>query len=191
MRKLVSAAGLLLLLPWALMAQQTPQAELYTGFSYMRLEKTDQLGGIASLDANINKNLGIVADFSGYTGSQSQNASGFQTNTNDKIYSILAGPRVSDPRGRWNPFAEALFGWARINSNMSTATTSQGVFLSSTTANNAFSMALGGGIDFKLSNAVAIRLIQADYTLLRPHTGKEQGARIGAGLVFRLGRKGQ
>ena len=187
MRKLVSAAALLFLLPLALMAQQTSRAEFFTGFSYLRLEKTNLNGWNASLDGKVNKNLGIVADVSGHYNSQLQTVSGIQSKSSLHIHSILVGPRVSESAGRWTPYAQALFGWARLNTSLSS--TGPGTPFSTSGSTNAFAVDLGGGIDFKMYDALALRVIQIDYVLLHANSQKQQGVRIGAGLVFLLGTK--
>ena len=190
MRKLVSAAGLLLLLPFALMAQETPQAELFTGFSYLRMQKTNNVGWDAAIQGNINKHLGIVGDASGYYNSQTQTVSGVQSSISGSIHSILGGLQVADPAGRWTPYAQALFGWARVHSDVALNNT-RGVILANTNSANAFAAKLGGGIDFNLNSSVDIRMIQADYMLIRSNGQKQQGGSISAGLVFRLGKKKQ
>ncbi len=188
MRKLVAAVGLLFLLPITLMAQETPKAELFTGLSYLRLEKTNQLGWDAAINGILNKNLGIVADASGYYHSDSVTVNGISTKSDRSIHSILVGPRVTDPRGRFTPFAQALFGWSRVHAKAS-AGTSQGVFLNASDSTNAFGMTLGGGIDFTMNRSSAIRIMQVDYMMFRAHGNKSQGVRLGGGVVFRLGQK--
>src|SRR6266478_5984391 len=130
MRKLIATVGLLFLAPFALMAQETAQsvskAEFYTGFSYLRLEKTNQMGWDTSIGGTINKNLAIVTDASGYYGSDTKTVNGITTKFDRSFHSVLVGPRVSDARGRFNPFAQALFGWTRENEkfNISSGSTS-------------------------------------------------------------------
>src|SRR5262249_36190202 len=104
------------------------------------------------------------------------------------IHALMVGPRVSDPRGRWNPFAQALFGWGRVHQDVraSTATTT---FPATVTSNNAFAAALGGGIDYKLAESANVRIVQVEYMMLHYNGLTQQGAQIGAGLDFRLGRK--
>jgi opacity protein-like surface antigen len=186
MRKLIAMAGILALVPLTLMAQEysTSKADVFTGFSYLRLEKTNQVGWNASIGGNINKNLAFVGDASGYYNSQSQTISGLTSESTSSIHSILVGPRVSESAGRWTPFAQALFGWARLHSSLSSGTA-----FSSSGSENAFGMALGGGMDYRMTNVASLRIIQVDYFLLRSHAQKPQGARVGGGLVFHLGRK--
>jgi opacity protein-like surface antigen len=190
MRKLVAGAALLLLLPITLFAQEygPAKAELFTGVSYLRLEKTNQLGWDASVNGVLNRNLGIVADASGYYNSENHTINGIETKADRSIHSILVGPRVVDPRGRFSPFAQALFGWSRVSASGS-AGTSSGVFLSTSDAVNAFGMRLGGGMDFLFNQQMALRIVQVDYMMLRSHGDKSQGVALGAGVVFRLGEK--
>jgi len=47
-------------------------------------------------------------------------------------------------------------------------------------------MALGGGVDLRLSRSVAFRMIQADYLLTRFGGITQNNARITTGLVYRF-----
>ena len=47
-------------------------------------------------------------------------------------------------------------------------------------------MALGGGVDAKISDRVAIRLFQADYIAT---TFRSNNGRISVGVVFRFGER--
>jgi opacity protein-like surface antigen len=78
---------------------------------------------------------------------------------------VMGGPRFTYRAGRVEPFAQALFG---------------GVIGSD---EREFSMAIGGGVDVKLSDRFAIRVVQADYF----RAAGANFARIGAGVVFRFG----
>jgi opacity protein-like surface antigen len=192
MRKLMAAAGLLFLVPFAMLAQETavsvPKAEFYTGFSYLRLDKTNQSGWDSSIAATLNKNLAIVADASGYYGSDAHTVNGITVNSDRSFHSILVGPRVSDPRGRFNPFAQALFGWTREHEkiNISSGSTS---ILNPNASTNAFGVSLGGGLDYKLNASAALRILQIDYMMFHANSNKLQGVRLGGGLVFLLGNK--
>jgi len=190
MRKVVIGAGLLFLLPLALMAQEygPPKAEVFTGVSYLRVNNTNLPGWDAAVNAVINKNLGVVVDASGVYGSNSISSGGISTSVDHHVYSFLVGPRVTDARGRWIPFAQALLGYTRYDATTS-ASTAGGTFLSAATDNNAFGMSVGGGMDFELNHSIAIRLVDVDYMLIRNNGLKLNGARISAGVVIRLGQK--
>lgn len=192
MRKLIAAAGLLFLAPFALLAQETavnlPKAEMYTGFSYMRLEKTNQSGWDTAIGGTINKNLAIVTDASGYYGSDTNTVNGITRKFDRSFHSILIGPRVSDPRGRFNPFAQALFGWSRVHTKENFSSGNASILTPDQTT-NAFGASLGGGLDFRLNPSAALRIVQVDYMMFHANSDKLQGVRLGGGLVFLLGRK--
>ncbi len=50
-------------------------------------------------------------------------------------------------------------------------------------------MALGGGLDLTANDRFFIRLIQADYFLIRADRIKHEGLRVSAGIVLRFGRR--
>ncbi len=189
MRKLAIGAGWLVLLPLSLVAQQTPQAELFTGYSYARMEEEDLHGWNGSIAGNINKNLAIVADFSGHYMSSEETVRGLTLEQKLRFHSFMFGPRVSEqPHPRLIPFAHALFGGSRIFV-FEKIRTPTGRELSDEDTLTGFAMAVGGGLDFKASDRIAIRVAQAEYFLLRAEEIKHEGARISGGIVFRLGRK--
>jgi hypothetical protein len=59
---------------------------------------------------------------------------------------------------------------------------------------NAFSMAIGGGVDVPFSRRFSIRVIQADYLLTRfdgnnGTAATQNNVRVSAGIIFRFGSK--
>jgi len=162
MRKFLLATCVILLSAIPTMAQEehaaTPKVEVFGGYSYLRLYGENNNGGEAAVTGNINEWFGVTGDFSAYRGVDTHDTNGF----------ALVGPRFTYRRGAITPFAHFLFG---------------GAFGS---GDGAGAMALGGGVDAKLSKRFAIRLIQADYvaTTLRSNNG-----RISAGIVFRFGER--
>ena len=189
MRRFMVIAGMLMALPLAVMAQETvPKAELFAGYSYLRLEKVDQNGWNGSLDANLNKNLGFVVDVAGHYGSQSASVGTITNKTNTHLYTVMVGPRVSDPRGKWNTFAQALFGWARLQNNLSSSAAGN-TFLSSSNSGNGFAFTAGGGVDYQWSPTLSIRLAQVEYQFIRSQGVKYNGTRVAAGILLRWGRR--
>jgi hypothetical protein len=150
MHKLAGLCVLLLLvLPAA--AQEAPKAELFGGYSYASFEGgngVDRLnlnGWNTSVAGNFNRWFGVVGDFSGQYGSQA----GVDRNT----HSFLFGPRFfSRNNERMTPFVHALFGIARAHREGGSGEPAR--------TENAFSTAIGGGLDVKAGEAVAIRLVR-------------------------------
>jgi opacity protein-like surface antigen len=80
------------------------------------------------------------------------------------------------------PYVHVLFGGA--HASISVGGSSGSV--------NAFAFALGGGVDAKLTHAVAFRVAQFDYLLTKFSDGiddRQNNVRISTGIVFRWGGK--
>jgi hypothetical protein len=175
MRKVVLLITLLGLLSLLTVAQETPKAEVFGGYQYTRITLGDTgfnfNGWNASITGNVNKYLGVAADFSGAYKSES--------GASLKVHSYTFGPVLSlNHEGTFNPFVHALFGGA--NANFS----ANGVGSAST---NGFAMMVGGGADAKISPRLAVRLVQADWVYYRfEGVGENKNVRVSTGLVFRF-----
>jgi opacity protein-like surface antigen len=156
-------------------AQDTPKAEVFGGYAYAG---SGSNGFVASVAGNINDWFGVVGEVGGqYSRLTDQ---GFTEKI--QTHAFMAGPRFSFRR-KVTPFAHALFGVSKLK----TETTEFGPPL--TFRDNGFSMALGGGLDLRVSNAVAIRLVQIDYLRTNFFDDWQNKGRISTGLVLRFGRK--
>lgn len=148
--------------------QETPAAELSAGYSYFRAGGQDGLnlhGGSVSLAGNVNRWLGVVGDYGLYH----TQPSGF---AGINFHSFMAGPRFSyRSSSRVTPFAQVLVG---------------GFHGLSTTG---FAWSVGGGLDVKVSEHIAIRPVQVEYMMLRAQGDNLNCARVSAGIVFRFGRR--
>ena len=101
------------------------------------------------------------------------------------MHTILAGPKFSIAPiadGRLTPFAHILVGASRLGANASI--TFGGASLDSSFADIGLAVAIGGGLDLKLSDSVALRLIQADYFATRFGGSGQANARLSVGLVL-------
>lgn len=175
MRKLLLAALILTLLPFASRAQDAPKADVSVGYSFLFVAKGFTLkmnGGNSAVALNINHWLGVVGDFGVYSGSPGIPGLIGETYT--------VGPRFS--YRKWNrltPFAQAVIGRAHANST-------NGGFLG---ANNGFAVGGGAGGDFGLDRAgrFAIRgqMELLDFRVKSTDTGT---VRLSAGIVFRFGK---
>jgi opacity protein-like surface antigen len=185
MRKLSFLGGLILFAAVPAMAQDNPKGEVAGNYTYIRIKPgggasdQDCHGGGGSAAWNANSYFGVVGEFAGckVTGLSGGSAHAF---------TYLFGPRLTyRASGKFEPFAEALFGGARL-----TITPSGGTSASQ----NGFALAVGGGADYKVTRSVAIRLIQFDYLYTKINYGAGSGLpdhqnnlRIQAGIVFRFG----
>ena len=161
---------------------QVPAGNVFFGYSYLSADqntggRANLNGWNASVEGKVAPLLGIVADISGYYGSQD-----FAlvctaplcppSSLSSSTHSFLFGPRLSVSVGKFRPFAHALFGASHINGSAA------GVSESDTS----FAYALGGGLDYHLVPLIAWR-IQADALQTRFFGGTQSNARISTGIV--------
>ncbi|MBO0857046.1 MAG: hypothetical protein J2P21_01040 [Chloracidobacterium sp.] len=186
MQKLVFIAALTLSLPVIAWAQETPRTEIFSGYSYLRLDDSgvpnqdrDLNGYIVSTNTTLYKFIGIKTEVSGHFGD-------FQTNvfpqTDQGQTLFLAGPVFTLRKfERIQPFAHALFGVDRLRLDNSALGLSQTTYK--------FAFAAGGGVDLMtpLGNKLAVRLFQADYLLTRFTGSNASNLRASTGIVVRLG----
>ena len=181
MRKLGLLLGMLSLTCVTAAAQDTPKAEAFFGYSYIRANPSTSgapsfnlHGGSTSVALNPTSTFGVVGDFGGYHVGTIDS-----TTVDSNVYTYLFGPRLSY-RGRVTPYAQVLFGGAHAT----------GSALGTGASRNAFAMAAGGGVDVNATDHVAIRLVQTEYLLTRfRETGprvNQNNLRLSTGVVFRF-----
>ena len=196
MSKAVLRVGLWLLLPVSLVAQNNDaklfaahRGELYTGYSYVRMEGADMHGWNVAITGNVNPNLGIVGEFDGNYHSDTATVGTTTTNSTLNFHSAMGGFSVTERTTKYvTPFAHILVGMTRVNASVDVSR--PGTPTSSVSNDvTGFSTALGGGIDLNLNDGFFWRLVQADYYLIRADGFKHEGARVSTGIVWRLGSK--
>lgn len=178
MLKTLIALSLLLLISAPASAQETPKAEVFGGYSWAG---GNFHGFDTSVTGNVNSWFGVMGNFSGHYGSESFGAFREQ----QRALSFLIGPRFAlRKKKRVTPFVYALFGGVNYKVNVSLS----GQHLVSA-SDTGFNMALGGGLDVKVNERLAIRAFQLDY--LRPHFfgDSHNRGRLAFGLVLRFGKK--
>jgi opacity protein-like surface antigen len=178
MRKLSLLLAIMFVFCVGAFAQTDSKAEVFGGYQFTSVD--DSLNGNGHVALNgwdaavtgyLKPNFGITADISGAYGTP--NEFGFDVKTKDHFF--LFGPTVrTTGSDRANVFAHALFGAAHASGEIAGATATD----------NAFAMALGGGLDLKTSRNISLRVGQFDY--LYSHFGgeKQNNFRYSAGVVF-------
>lgn len=163
----------------------TPQFEVSGDYSYVRANAANSGGGYnlnggsASFAYNFSDRVAVVADGGLYR------FGGLPSGLSSTMYTYLFGPRFTFRKvSHFTPFAQVLVGGGRLNAS------SGGI----SAGENAFSMAIGGGVDVPFSRHFSIRVIQADYLLTRFNgisgTAETQNnVRVSAGIIFRFGSK--
>ena len=186
LRVVVSLLGLASLFAVTAQAQEGRKTiDVFAGYSYVRANPSTSSsnnfslnGGSASVAYNFNNWLSAVADFGGY-----HTTNAFANGVDSTLSTYLFGPRVSYRHfGRVTPFGEVLFGDAHAGAGLFNTTNSQ----------NAFAMAVGGGVDYRVSPRFSIRPLKVDYLLTRfneltPNNRQDQNnLRVSTGIVFRF-----
>jgi opacity protein-like surface antigen len=169
--RLLSLSSLLAL---PMYAQETPKADFFMGYSYLRTNSAQGLpagnlnGGIGSFTYNFTNTFGVEAEFGGYHNN---------AEVDNTSVSYLFGPRFSYGRSvRIDPFVHVLFGGMHTSVSVDTTSTlipphpahlppaTNGRY-SASQAN--FAMVAGGGVDFHLSKGWYFRAAELDYVLTR------------------------
>jgi opacity protein-like surface antigen len=163
--------------------QEEPKFDVFAGYSYVRtnpatsgIDSFSMNGGSASIAYNANHWLGAVADFGGY---HSNNILG--TGVDGTLSTYLFAPSISyRHNSSITPFGQVLFGFAHIAGD-------NGMAFS--TSNNSFAMAIGGGVDCKVSRRFSIRPAQVDYLMthfneLGTGAQDQNNLRVPSGVVF-------
>jgi Outer membrane protein beta-barrel domain len=187
MKKLFLIAALIMVAPVLAQAQEAPRTEIFSGYSYMRLEDSQVDGQDRDLNGYqvsgavtvFKPYLALKVDVSGHFGD-------FLVNQTPRVdqsqYLFLGGPQYTYRKfERFQPFAHALFGAVRRNL--------KGDVLGLDQTDYGFALAVGGGVDVKtpLGRKVAVRLFQADYVRTSLDDTTFGNIRASAGIVVRLG----
>jgi outer membrane protein OmpA-like peptidoglycan-associated protein len=187
--------------------------EISVDYSYFRfnpsltqLRNRSYNGGGGSFNFNLTEHFGIKAEFMGYgstswtttfanpivTPSGTIPAGTFQTQGN--MFTYLFGPTYTVRTSRVNYFGEILFGGSNTNgyANLIKSIDAGGGTISASGAQHPFTMAIGGGVDIRITKSIAFRPVEIDYVLTRysnPLTSvnNQNHFRYLAGLVFRFG----
>lgn len=190
MRKFVAVGVLFGALAWSkpIRAQQNPTPiELYGGYEYVRFNihanVAGQLpsqtfngnGGDGELVYNVNRWLGALGDFSGLW------ATNAVTGGDGAAIPYLFGPRVNLRTGRDTPFVQILLGGVATSSG-----------LEKPGWQSHFAMTAGGGIDFRVSEHLSLRPLQAEYFMTKIPNGlnnRQNNFRYSAGVSLLLGKR--
>jgi outer membrane immunogenic protein len=184
MRIVVSLLAFLSICGGAACAQETPnKLDVFAGYSYVRAnpgttggDSFSLNGGSASATYHIRDWVSGVADFGGY-----HNGNILGSGVDGTLSTYLFGPRFSyRSYHHIKPFAETLFGVGHAGASIAGGVNG---------SQNAFAMAIGGGVDYRLSRRLSLRPLQVDYLLTRfkegtPNNQTQNNLRASTGIVF-------
>jgi opacity protein-like surface antigen len=181
-----------------------PRVEIYGGYQFTRVDfpflgDHNANGFTTSVSTNMNKYLGVTADFSASWGSPSFSDFNVGLDAPGSLhynsYSLMAGPRLTLREDRLTVFGHALVGFAHVSYDKASLNNFLGAFglQANNFSSNSFAGAFGGGIDIRLSRSVSLRALQADYLLTNfadfvdGQRRNRNNVRVSTGIVFRLG----
>jgi hypothetical protein len=186
-------------------SDEYPRVEWFLGYSFWRAMPTSPTnrmgylhGGSTSVAINVNKYLGIVADFGGYANSKVTlftPTAGRTVDSDGTAYTYMFGPRISFRGDRFTPFFHVLFGGAYASAVDITGCTGSPI-CTPLGSNNAFATMFGAGLDIKINRHIAIRLFQGDFLLTNFNfplatggqlQGWQKNVRFSSGVVLRFG----
>jgi hypothetical protein len=184
--------------------QPAPKADLFLGYSFLRANSAREIpaftmnGGVGTLGLNINRYIGFEAELGGY---HNGNISDVRLDTTTMTY--LFGPRLSIARNKKvYPYFHTLFGGMHLTTSILPETVVTPVTPASSSgrykaSQDAFAMAIGGGLDIKVGRLISIRPIQLDYVMTRfedfglsgqpPDDRNQHHLRYAAGILFNFG----
>ncbi len=215
MTRKVLLLGLVILVGVAAVGQEFPKVEVAAMYSYARFSPSPHYtpnlnlnGGGGAVTFNINSYLGIKAELDGFAGSQATFTipagnpiapTGAVVKGDANLFTYLFGPQIKYRAHKFQPYLHFLFGGAHTTAYANAETHCSGICQpiaptsgSGHPSDNAFAMALGGGIDIPFNRRFALRVGQFDYLMTRFSnrwdTDNQHNFRYSAGIVFHFGQ---
>jgi hypothetical protein len=190
MNRILSSAVLLLFIASIAAAQgDTPKAEVFGGYSLMHEKHLNLNGFAAEYEHNFNSAFGIVGDF-GF-GRRSVSTLPSKVSPSRDEFLAMIGPRISYRGETVRIFFHGLAGGMRMK--LKGVPPADGILIQKPFTDLA--MAFGGGIDFPITNKIAIRPAQLEWLRWRTQETNIDGTiwlnqfRYTAGIVFKFGNK--
>ncbi|HEX8710055.1 MAG TPA: outer membrane beta-barrel protein [Pyrinomonadaceae bacterium] len=195
MQKLILATLMLVCCSTLALAQnpdQYPKNEVFVGYSYENADINSLtinpghvgLHGVnLEYTRNLNKVIGITADFSGHIKRESLPANPGQVQHDREQYNLLGGLQFkARNQSRVTPFAHALVGAGLFRGFSAILSPASNTYFFDDA--KSLAMVFGGGLDIRASKRLTIRAIQADYNPTFFGQGRQNNFRLSFGVVF-------
>ena len=192
-------------------ATDIPKTEVFLGYSLVRLSSNGDIipsrnlnGGSGQFVYNIDKGFGIAFD----AGAVTNNDNIRQSIVDTTVAHLVVGPRYKfNQHSNFQPYLQALFGGAYtttstqifavvanpLNAPNPISVPGETVSARLVASRRSFAMAIGGGLDWKVSKHMQVRPVAFDYFMVRPEslirggTRERDNWRYSAGVNFTLG----
>jgi opacity protein-like surface antigen len=170
-----------------------PKHEFFAGYSFHSADintltidphRTGQNGANIAYKRNLNSVVGFKVDASAHFKRDSQTLAGGQFSSRRDQYYFLAGLEFEKRGNRGvTPFAHALAG-ASLFRGFTTLNTPTGNIFTFDDATS-LAIAVGGGLDVRVSDRIAMRVFQVDYIPSFFGPGRQDNFRMSVGVVFK------
>lgn len=190
MKRSLSLAVLLVIFATTALAQSDDYKrwELFGGYSVMKLDNLgDNTGNVAVNDVlgekntlrgfnlavnyNFHRYWGVKADYSLHLREDNFTRVAGSGTVDSTVHNFLGGIQVknnSEDGPTFKPFGHALFGVANQKTDIDSPQLPAIFGISDFSVNEtSFAMAFGGGIDIKLNDRLDIRVVQADWNIIK------------------------
>jgi len=140
-------------------------------------------GGFVGMQYNLSSRLGFAGEVGTVHASKIS-----LLGQNLQLTTYLAGPRVAVPFRRMTPFGEFMLGGAHAGDSYFPNSSSSGASSASS-----FAYSTGGGLDYNMSDRLAIRLFDASFlhtSFPNGANGSQRQLQINAGVVMHFGGTG-
>lgn len=144
-----------------------PRGEFFVGFSWINIgdgNRDNLFGFQVNITGNLHRNFGITADIGG----QYRSVYGITL----QGYEFMAGPCVTGRGEKASGFFHVLAGVEHLRAGGGSDT--------------GFALGLGGGVDVKASDRLAVRVLQVDYIPNRFSSRWYHDVRVGVGLAVKF-----
>jgi opacity protein-like surface antigen len=177
-------------------AQSAPTGEFSVGWRLLNIpdafgedSQTLPLGWYADVAGNLSRSLAVVGEVSGnykdFDESTTVGATTVNVSASLNVHTFLGGVRFNARQNpSFTPFAQALFGLARLGGDAEIQTTIAGRTFSASqsVSDSDFAFDASGGVNINLSDALAAR-VSAGYLRVGGSDGGN-AFRFGVGVVF-------
>jgi opacity protein-like surface antigen len=170
-----------------------PKNEFFAGYSYHSADintltidpnRTGQNGLNVAYKRNLNEQVGFKIDASAHFKRDSQTLAAGQFSSKRDQYYLLGGLEFKGKGNRSvSPFAHAMAGASLFRGFTTLATPTGNIFTFDDATS--FAIAVGGGLDLRASDRIAIRVIQVDYIPTFFGSGRQDNFRVSVGVVFK------
>ncbi len=212
MKKSFMLVAAILVFAFVAAAQEVPKFETFLGYTYVRFSTSGDApsfsanGGSGQFVWNFSKWIGAVADL----GAVHNNGFGGLSIDNTQAF-FMFGPRVSIHKwSRFKPYAQAVFGGVAFTAStrldllpaedqpanpILPIIPGEPITARLRYSQNAFAMALGGGLDIKINKHFSVRPVGLDYYYTRLNDlrllgdNSQNNLRYTAGINFLFGAR--